>query len=280
MVGEPLKVLSFRQASRTPPPNADAVYLMDVHKRFGALEVLAGVSLEVTRGEVVVVIGPSGSGKTTLLRCVAGLEPIQKGDIYVFGDRVTEAWKLKGEVGYVFQQFNLFPHMTAVQNVMLPLRLVRRMSRKEAKELALKTLDSVGLKEKADSRPQKLSGGQQQRVAIARSLAMRPKVMLFDEVTSALDRELVAEVLLTMKRLAEQGMTMVVVTHELSFAEQVADRLIFMDQARIVEQGKPAQVLHHPQNPRTQRFLGQLEMLDLAGDSGPSISESEATDKP
>ena len=270
-------MLGFRQTSRTAAPNAAGVHVVDVHKRFGSLEVLSGVSLEVQPGEVVVVIGPSGSGKTTLLRCIAGLEPIQKGDIFVFGDRVTQAWKLKGEVGYVFQQFNLFPHMSAIENVMLPLRLVRRMSRSSARDLALRTLDSVGLLEKAESRPTKLSGGQQQRVAIARSLAMRPKVMLFDEVTSALDRELVAEVLLTMKRLAEQGMTMVVVTHELSFAEQVADRLIFMDQAKIIEEGKPSEVLHHPQNPRTQRFLGRIELLDLDSLADEEARQGEAT---
>ena len=188
MAGEPLSLLRFRQASSIRPPSPDGIHVVDVHKRFGSLEVLSGVSLEVQPGEVVVVIGPSGSGKTTLLRCIAGLEPIQQGNIFVFGDRVTQAWRLKGEVGYVFQQFNLFPHMTAVENVMLPLRLVRRMPRKASRERALEMLEGVGLLDKADSKPSKLSGGQQQRVAIARSLAMRPKVMLFDEVTSALFR--------------------------------------------------------------------------------------------
>ena len=252
-------MLGFRRAETKIAPRTDAVILDGVHKRYGSTDVLSGIDLQVNRGEVVVIIGPSGSGKTTLLRCVAGLETTHRGNIWVFGDRVTQAWKLKGEVGYVFQQFNLFPHMTAIENVMLPLRLVRRMNRKDAKELASSSLDSVGLLHKAASPPSKLSGGQQQRVAIARSLAMHPKVMLFDEVTSALDRELVAEVLLTMKRLAQQGMTMLVVTHELSFAGQVANRLVFMDEGLIVEEGKPEQVLHSPKNPRTRQFLGQLE---------------------
>jgi ABC-type polar amino acid transport system ATPase subunit len=206
----------------------------------------------------VVIIGPSGSGKTTLLRCLAGLEEIQSGEIYVFGDRVTHAWKLGGEVGFVFQQFNLFPHMTALQNVMLALQKVRRMDRDAARKLAIEMLEKVGLADKADARPSKLSGGQQQRVAIARSLAMRPRLMLFDEVTSALDRELVGEVLLTMEQLAEQGMTMVVVTHELSFAEQAADRIVLMDKGQIVEQGPPSQLLHDPQHARTRQFLGQI----------------------
>lgn len=257
-------MLRLNRAAGKTAPSADAVILADIHKRYGSLEVLSGIDLQVNRGEVVVIIGASGSGKTTLLRCVAGLETTHRGDIWVFGDRVTQAWKLKGEVGYVFQQFNLFPHMTAIQNVMLPLRLVKRMGRSEARALASTTLDSVGLLHKADARPLKLSGGQQQRVAIARSLAMHPKLMLFDEVTSALDRELVAEVLLTMKRLAEQGMTMVVVTHELSFAEQVANRMVFMDDGHIIEEGAPEQLLHRPQNPRTKQFLGQLE-TDLSG---------------
>jgi ABC-type polar amino acid transport system ATPase subunit len=257
-------VLGFKHADAKIAPNVDHVILANVHKRYGSVDVLRGIDLQVNPGEVVVIIGPSGSGKTTLLRCVAGLETTHRGDIWVFGDRVTQAWKLKGEVGYVFQQFNLFPHMSAIENVMLPLRLVRRMNRKDSRALASKSLDSVGLLQKAASPPSKLSGGQQQRVAIARSLAMHPKLMLFDEVTSALDRELVAEVLLTMKRLAEQGMTMMVVTHELSFAAQVANRLVFMDEGQIIEEGQPEQVLHNPRNPRTRQFLGQLE-TDLSG---------------
>ncbi len=243
-------------------PPADLVVFRRVHKWFGSVEVLAGVDLQVNEGEVVVIIGPSGSGKTTVLRCLAGLEEIQSGEIHMFGHRVTHAWKLGGEVGFVFQQFNLFPHMTALQNVMLALRKARRMDQEAARKLALAMLDKVGLADKADARPSKLSGGQQQRVAIARSLAMQPKLMLFDEVTSALDRELVAEVLRTMKQLAEQGMTMVIVTHELSFAENVADRLVFMDKGQIVEQGPPAQLLHQPQHERTRQFLGKI-LVDL-----------------
>jgi ABC-type polar amino acid transport system ATPase subunit len=249
-----------RSTLKMEPPPEDRVIFRRVHKWFGSLEVLAGVDLEVNEGEVVVIIGPSGSGKTTVLRCLAGLEEIQSGEIYVFGHQVTHAWKLGGEVGFVFQQFNLFPHMTALQNVMLALRKARRMDQEAARKLALAMLDKVGLADKADARPSRLSGGQQQRVAIARSLAMQPKLMLFDEVTSALDRELVAEVLRTMKQLAEQGMTMVVVTHELSFAEQVADRLIFMDKGQIVEQGPPAQLLHHPHHERTRQFLGKISV--------------------
>lgn len=241
-----------------PPPPADLVMLRNVHKSFGATTVLDGLTMEVNEGDVVVIIGPSGSGKTTILRCLAGLEQVQSGDVFVFGQRVTHAWKLGGEVGYVFQQFNLFPHMTALQNVTIALRKVRRMEKKAADARGLEMLERVGLADKAHARPATLSGGQQQRVAIARSLAMRPRLMLFDEVTSALDRELVSEVLQTMADLASQGMTMVVVTHELSFAEKVADRIVFMDRGQIVEAGPPGQVLHHPQHRRTQQFVGMI----------------------
>jgi ABC-type polar amino acid transport system ATPase subunit len=220
--------------------------------------VLRRLNLQVKTAEVVVVIGPSGSGKSTLLRCIAGLEPIQRGEIYVLGKLVTHSWRLKGEVGFVFQQFNLFPHLTAVENVMLALRKVKRMKRGAAREVAMDTLKMVGLSDKATSLPSRLSGGQQQRVAIARSLAVNPKLMLFDEVTSALDRELVAEVLLTMRELAERGMTMIVVTHELRFAEDAAHRVLLMDQGEILEEGTPAQLLHQPQHPRTRQFLGAI----------------------
>jgi polar amino acid transport system ATP-binding protein len=229
-----------------------------VHKWYGDAEILRGVDMQVEKGEVVVVIGPSGSGKTTLLRCLAGLEPIQSGRIDVFGTPVHHVWELGGEVGFVFQHFNLFPHKTALDNVMLALVKVRRMRRAPAREHALECLRLVGMHDYADARPSRLSGGQQQRVAIARSLAMNPRLMLFDEVTSALDRELVREVLTVMQMLAEQHMTMVVVTHELAFAELAAHRVIFMDEGVIVEEGPPADVLHNPRMERTRRFLGQI----------------------
>jgi ABC-type polar amino acid transport system ATPase subunit len=238
--------------------DADRIDIRSIEKRYGETPILRGVSLSVARGEVVVIVGPSGSGKTTLLRCVGGLEPIQGGTISVFGAPVTQVWKLQGKVGFVFQQFNLFPHKTALNNITLPLRKARGMKTEEAKELGLEMLDRVGLRAVADSRPSQLSGGQQQRVAIARSLAMSPQVMLFDEVTSALDRELVGEVLATMKQLAEQGMTMLVVTHELNFAQQVADRVVFMDDGQIVEMGPPSKVLTAPDHERTRKFLGQV----------------------
>jgi len=237
----------------------NTIYFRDVRKQFGPLQVLAGINLEVRRGEVVVFIGPSGSGKTTLLRCVAGLESCEAGEIIVFGRRVTSTWKLKGQVGFVFQQFNLFPNRTALGNVTLALRFVKKLPRAQANEIGLRMLETVGLREKAGSFPAKLSGGQQQRVAIARSLAMQPEVILFDEPTSALDRELVGEVLSTIKKLADAGMTMLIVTHELRFAEEVADRIVFMDHGSIVEQGKPAQVLHHSTELRTAQFLGLIE---------------------
>jgi polar amino acid transport system ATP-binding protein len=252
----------------TPTSNgaADRIEISGVEKQYGDVPILRGVSLTVERAEVVVIVGPSGSGKTTLLRCVGGLEPIQGGTISVFGERVTHVWKLAGRIGFVFQQFNLFPHRTALGNIELPLRKARGASADEARRIGLEMLDRVGLEAAADKRPSQLSGGQQQRVAIARSLAMSPKVMLFDEVTSALDRELVGEVLATMKQLAEEGMTMLVVTHELAFAEQVADRVVFMDDGQIVEMGPPAQVLHFPDHERTRRFLGQVAATEIASD--------------
>lgn len=238
--------------------NHHAVDARRVSKRFGSALVLENIDLVVQRGEVVVIIGASGSGKTTLLRCIAGLETIESGEIMIFGHPVRRAWQSRGHIGFVFQQFNLFPHRTALGNVTLALRKTRRMRPGAAKQHALEALKQVGLLEKADAHPSKLSGGQQQRVAIARALAMEPYIMLFDEPTSALDRELVAEVLITMKRLAEQGMTMIVVTHELHFASRVADRVVFIDRGQIVEQGRPEQVLEHPQHPRTAQFLGAI----------------------
>lgn len=247
--------------------DAERISVANVDKFYGDTPILRELSLEVARGEVVVVIGASGSGKTTLLRCIAGLEPIQSGRIDIFGVPVHRAWELKGDVGFVFQHFNLFPHMTALANVSLALRKVLKISRGEAKARALEALSLVGMDSFAGVRPRRLSGGQQQRVAIARSLAMSPRLMLFDEPTSALDRELVREVLTAMQELARQHMTMIVVSHELAFAEQVAHRLVYMDEGRVVEQGSPQAVLHHPTQERTRQFLGQIT-IDLEAADG------------
>ncbi len=244
------------------------VKLEGIHKRFGALEVLKGVDIEVARGEVVCVLGPSGSGKSTLLRCVNLLEPPEEGEVFVEGNDICkgpgsgtgeQSWKLdfvRQRVGIVFQQFNLFPHKTALENVTLAQERVLGRSKEEARAKATELLERVGLGDKLGQYPERLSGGQQQRVAIARALAMDPHVMLFDEVTSALDPELVKEVLDTMRELAEEGMTMIVVTHEIGFAREVADRVIFMDGGVIVEEGPPAQVLENPREERTKQFLG------------------------
>jgi len=214
------------------------IRMENVHKWFGQLHVLRGIDLEVQRGEVVVIIGPSGSGKSTLLRTINGLEPIQDGSITVDGIRVQEQKNLvplRREVGFVFQSFNLYPHMSVLQNVTLAPRKVRGMGKEEAEELALRLLDRVGIKDQAHKRPHTLSGGQQQRAAIARALAMNPKIMLFDEPTSALDPEMIGEVLQVMTDLAEGGMTMLVVSHEMGFCRHVSDRVIFMDEGVIVE---------------------------------------------
>jgi polar amino acid transport system ATP-binding protein len=244
------------------------IKLEGIHKRFGALEVLKGVDLNVAKGEVVCILGPSGSGKSTFLRCVNLLEPPEKGDIYIEGNDICkgpgsgsgeQSWKLdfvRQRVGIVFQQFNLFPHKTAMQNVTLAQEKVLGRSSQDARAKATELLERVGLGDKLDQYPERLSGGQQQRVAIARALAMDPQVMLFDEVTSALDPELVKEVLDTMRELAEEGMTMIVVTHEIGFAREVADRVIFMDGGVIVEEGPPAEVLENPREERTKQFLG------------------------
>jgi polar amino acid transport system ATP-binding protein len=244
------------------------IKLEGIHKRFGALEVLKGVDLHVAKGEVVCILGPSGSGKSTFLRCVNLLEPPEQGDIYIEGNDICkgpgsgvgeESWKLdfvRQRVGIVFQQFNLFPHKTTLQNVTLAQEKVLGRSGQEARAKATELLERVGLGDKLDQYPERLSGGQQQRVAIARALAMDPHVMLFDEVTSALDPELVKEVLDTMRELAEEGMTMMVVTHEIGFAREVADRVVFMDGGVIVEQGPPAEVLENPREERTKQFLG------------------------
>jgi len=244
------------------------VRLEGIHKRFGALEVLRGIDLEVARGEVVCILGPSGSGKSTLLRCVNLLEPPEQGEIFIEGHDICkgpgsgsgeQSWQLdfvRQRVGMVFQQFNLFPHKTVLENVTLAPMKVLGKPRGECEEKAKALLQRVGLGDKFDQYPERLSGGQQQRVAIARALAMEPHVMLFDEVTSALDPELVKEVLDTMRELAREGMTMLVVTHEMGFAKEVGDQVVFMDGGVIVEQGSPARVLNDPQQERTKRFLG------------------------
>ena len=243
-----------------------------VHKSYGRLEVLKGISMEVEKGQVFVLLGPSGSGKSTFLRCINHLEKINAGRLYVDGDligyrerngklyeqRDSEIVACRAEIGMVFQSFNLFPHMTAVENVMLAQRLVLDRKSGEARRKATELLERVGLADKIDEYPKRLSGGQQQRVAIARALAMDPKLMLFDEVTSALDPELVHDVLDVMRGLAKDGMTMIVVTHEIGFARDVADQVVFMDDGVIVEQGLPKQVIDQPKEERTKKFLGQV----------------------
>jgi polar amino acid transport system ATP-binding protein len=233
-----------------------------VNKWFGPLHVLNDIDLSVKAGEVVVVCGPSGSGKSTLIRCINKLEPIQKGEIVVDGmslsDSSTDITKLRAEVGMVFQQFNLYPHMTALQNITLAPLKVRGQSRGEAERIARDLLVKVGIPEKADNYPAQLSGGQQQRVAIARALAMQPKIMLFDEPTSALDPEMINEVLDVMVNLAREGMTMIVVTHEMGFAKKVSHRIIFMDEGRIVEEGDPQKFFANPKEERTRTFLSKI----------------------
>jgi polar amino acid transport system ATP-binding protein len=233
-----------------------------LHKHYGTLHVLCGIDLIVKRGEVVVLIGPSGSGKTSLLRCLNRLEEPSAGHIYINGVDIAAPGVnlplIRRNIGMVFQHFNLFPHMTALGNVAEGPRTVLRMSGAEAEKRALDLIEKVGLSDKVHARPGQLSGGQQQRVAIARALAMQPEIMLFDEVTSALDPELVAGVLGVMRRLAEEGMTMVVVTHEMEFARQVGDRILMFEKGTIIEEGKPNKLLRNPRHPSTQRFLGSL----------------------
>ena len=245
-------------------------------KRYGDHTILDDVNLDVKAGQVLVVIGPSGSGKSTLLRCLAALEPIQHGSIRIDGKLAAKGKEeadgepdaaslrdLRQRIGMVFQQFNLFPHLTVLENITLAPRRVRGMTQVEADRLGIELLRKVGLEDKRDVYPERLSGGQQQRAAIARALAMQPKVMLFDEVTSALDPELVGEVLRTMRQLAEQGMTMLVVTHEMGFARDVADDVIFMDKGKIVERAAPEVIFEHPKEARTRAFLERL--LDREG---------------
>lgn len=233
--------------------------ITDLYKSFGQLEVLKGVSLEVDESEVVCLIGPSGSGKSTFLRCINRLEKATSGEIIVDGfrimDKKTNINKVRENIGMVFQQFNLFPHMTVKKNIMMAPIDRKKMNKAEAEKVAMQLLKRVGLEDKADARPRQLSGGQQQRVAIARALAMQPDIMLFDEPTSALDPEMVGEVLAVMKELAASGMTMVVVTHEMGFARDVADRVIFMADGQIVEEGQPTDIFTNPKEKRTQEFL-------------------------
>ncbi|MGO0061365.1 amino acid ABC transporter ATP-binding protein [Brevibacillus fluminis] len=235
------------------------IRIEDLHKSFGNLEVLKGIDMSIHRGEVVSLIGASGSGKSTLLRCLNRLETISKGKITIDGIELNESLKnisqIRREVGMVFQQFNLFPHMTVLQNVMEAPIQVNKVGKEEARKIAVNLLAKVGLAEKQDVYPRKLSGGQQQRVAIARALAMNPKIMLFDEPTSALDPELVGEVLQVMKQLAKEGMTMVVVTHEMQFARDVADRVVYMHNGLIEEEGDPQDVLVNPKSERLKSFL-------------------------
>jgi ABC-type polar amino acid transport system ATPase subunit len=245
------------------PAGLEAIIeLRRVNKRFGPLHVLRDIDLAVAPGEKVVVIGASGSGKSTLLRCINGLEATDSGEIVVdgrrLGQRDTDLRLVRQEVGFVFQQFNLFPHMTALRNVSLALERVRGRRRADAEQLAREQLARVGLADKAHARPAQLSGGQQQRVGIARALALRPRVMLFDEPTSALDPELVKEVLEVIQGVAKDGMTIVLVTHEMRFAREIADRVVFMDEGRVVEQGTPDELFDRPRHPRTVAFLGKV----------------------
>jgi polar amino acid transport system ATP-binding protein len=248
------------------------IELRRVHKRFGQLHVLNDVNLKVDEGEVVVVIGPSGAGKSTLLRCINALEPYDDGLVLVAGEpvgrreingRLTKdssehIQKVRSEIGMVFQQFNLFPHMSALQNVIVAPIHVRRLSRREAEARGRELLAKVGVADKATAYPASLSGGQQQRVAIARALAMQPRVMLFDEATSALDPELIGDVLAVMRQLAGEGMTMIVVTHEMEFARDVADRIVFMAEGTILEEGTPEEIFTHPKHERLRSFLGAV----------------------
>jgi len=238
------------------------IKIINLHKKFGHLHVLKGINLKVNKGEVMVIIGPSGSGKSTLLRCINLLEEPTSGSIYLEDQEITSRGtnknKVRQRIGMVFQSFNLFPHMTALGNVTIALTKVLKMSNNHAKQIGTELLTRVGLKDKMDSYPNQISGGQKQRVAIARALAMNPDAMLFDEVTSALDPELVKEVLDVMKDLAKSGMTMLVVTHEMGFAKEVASHVIFMDEGLIIEEGLASDIFEHPKQPRTKAFLNAV----------------------
>jgi ABC-type polar amino acid transport system ATPase subunit len=264
---EPVDASPAPAAVPNAAPDDPLVRLEAVSKSFGDNLVLDGIDLEVKAGEVLVVIGPSGSGKSTLLRCVNLLEPLDAGRIFFEGQEITRAGTdvtaVRQRIGMVFQQFNLFPHLSVIDNLTLASRKIRRQRRPETELRAMELLARVGLEEKARQHPHQLSGGQQQRVAIARALMMQPHVMLFDEVTSALDPELVGEVLVVMRDLARSGMTMLVVTHEMQFARDVGDRLIFMDRGRIIEEGDPSDVLDRPAQERTRKFLRRsLQLAD------------------
>ena len=238
------------------------IEIKNLHKEFGTVKAVRGVDLVINQGEVVVIVGPSGSGKSTVLRCINHLEVPTRGAVYIDGihleDRRTDINKVRAEVGMVFQQFNLFAHLTVLDNITIAQRLVRRRSQEEAREIAMQQLKRVGIPEKAEMYPRQLSGGQQQRVAIARSLAMNPKIMLFDEPTSALDPEMIKEVLDVMLDLAGDGMTMVVVTHEMGFARAAAQRVVFMDNGQVVEVGSPDQIFINPTHELTQLFLSKI----------------------
>lgn len=237
------------------------IHIKDVHKHFGAVHALKGVSLDVNRGEVVVVIGPSGSGKSTMLRCINRLEEFDQGEIVVDDiplDSAENINTVRTEVGMVFQQFNLFPHLSVIDNITLAQKIIRKRSKVEAENIARELLNKVGIPEKADYYPGQLSGGQQQRVAIARALAMNPKIMLFDEPTSALDPEMIQEVLDVMLNLAKDGMTMVVVSHEIGFAKAAADRVLLMDGGLIIEEAPPEELFSHPKEERTKAFLSKV----------------------
>ncbi|MGE5632427.1 MAG: amino acid ABC transporter ATP-binding protein [Caulobacteraceae bacterium] len=238
------------------------IQVSDLQKKFGDLQVLNGINVKIEKGEVMVIIGPSGSGKSTFLRCLNLLEEPTAGEVIFEGTSITDKKndinKLREKMGMVFQQFNLFPHKTVLENITLAPRKVKKLTEKAADEIALGLLKRIGLEDKTHVYPNQLSGGQKQRIAIARALAMSPDVMLFDEPTSALDPEMVGEVLDVMKELAAEGMTMVVVTHEMGFAKEVGSRVLFMDEGRIVEEGSPEEVFNNPQNPRTKDFLGKV----------------------
>lgn len=252
----------MNRTTETEVRTDEIIVVRDLHKTFGKIPALRGVDLTVRRGEVVVIIGPSGCGKSTLLRCLNHLEVPTAGEVYVNGvhleDRATDINKVRAEVGMVFQQFNLFGHLTALENIILAQTLVRKREKKDAERIARQQLDRVGIPDKADSYPRQLSGGQQQRVAIARSLAMNPQVMLFDEPTSALDPEMIKEVLDVMLELAQGGMTMIVVTHEMGFARAAASRMVFMDSGLIVEEAPPEDLFHRPKHNRTRDFFENI----------------------